>query len=235
LSQIDCLAFGPHPDDIELFCGGVLIKLKEQGFTTAAVDLTRGELSSNGDVETRMTEAENAKKLLNLDDRLNLGLPDGFLEGTFENRKEIIRTIRSLKPKICLLPFWKDRHPDHESASLLLKRALFDSGLRKIETNQEVFRPKTTIFYMLHNYFEPTFVVDISDQMDKKMEAIKAYDSQFRSDVNGRTSTYINKPAFLETIVTRSEFLGQKIGVKYAEGFYYPETIKIDKIIDFFL
>jgi len=131
LSHIDCLAFGPHPDDVELFCGGVLIKLKEQGFTTAIADLTAGELSSNGDVETRSVEAENAKKILNLDMRLNLGLPDGSLDNTRDNRQKIIKVIRSLRPKICLIPYWEDRHPDHESASVLLKRALFDAGLTK--------------------------------------------------------------------------------------------------------
>jgi bacillithiol biosynthesis deacetylase BshB1 len=234
LSHIDCLAFGPHPDDIELFCSGVLLKLKEQGFATAVVDLSGGELSSNGDVNTRLAESEQAKKILNLDIRLNLGLPDGSLVSSWENRREIIKTIRSFKPKICLIPYWQDRHPDHETSSLLLKRSLFDAGLRMIDTGQESFRPKTTLFYMLHNYFDPTFVVDISEQMDQKLESIKAYGSQFSSDTNESTPTYINKPDFLQSVITRAEFLGQKIGVKFAEGFYYREMIKIDNIINFF-
>jgi len=234
LSHIDCLAFGPHPDDVELFCGGVLIKLKEQGFTTAIADLTAGELSSNGDVETRSVEAENAKKILNLDTRLNLGLPDGSLENTRDNRQKIIKVIRSLQPKICLIPYWEDRHPDHESASVLLKRALFDAGLKKIETDQEAFRPKTILFYMLHKFFEPTFVVDITDQMDQKLKSIKAYRSQFSSNSKNSNATFINNPQFLQSVVTRSEFLGQQIGVKYAEGFYCRELMKIDNIINFF-
>jgi len=234
LSQIDCLAFGPHPDDIELFCSGVLIKLKEQGFTTAVADLSGGELSSNGDIKTRLAEAEQAREILNLDTRLNLGLPDGSLVSSWENRQKIIKTIRNLRPKICLLPYWEDRHPDHESASLLLRRSLFDAGLRKIETGQEVFRPKASLFYMLHNYFDPTFVVDITKQMDQKLASINAYVSQFSSDSNDSTSTYINKPDFIESVVTRAKFLGQKIGVKFGEGFYYPEMMKIDNIMNFF-
>lgn len=234
MSQIDCLAFGPHPDDIELFCSGVLIKLKEQGFTTAVVDLSGGELSSNGDVKTRLAEAENAKEILNLDIRLNLGLADGSLISSLENRQEIIKSIRTLKPKICLIPYWVDRHPDHETASLLLQRSLFDAGLRKIETGLEAFRPKATLFYMLHNYFDPTFVVDITNQMDRKLASIKAYVSQFSSDLNDSTSTYINKPEFIESVITRAKFLGQKINVKFAEGFYYQEMMKIDNIMDFY-
>ncbi len=234
MTKIDCLAFGPHPDDVELFCGGVLIKLKEQGYTTAIADLTAGELSSNGTVETRLAEAEKAKQLLNLDERINLGLSDGSLESSRDNRYEIVKTIRAHRPKICLIPYWKDRHPDHEAASVLLKRSIFDSGLSKIESGQKAYRPKTILYYLMHHYVEPTFVVDISSQMDQKLKAIRAYGSQFLFKTHENSSTYINKPEFLESVVTRAEFLGQKIGVKYAEGYYYPDMMKIDNIISFF-
>jgi bacillithiol biosynthesis deacetylase BshB1 len=234
LISIDCLAFGPHPDDVELFCGGVLIKLKKQGYSTAIVDLSRGELSTNGDVETRLIEAGNAKDILNLDIRLNLGMKDGALEISRENRQEVIKTVRSLRPKICLVPYWVDRHPDHEFASELIKRAIFDSGLKKIDTGQEAYRPKTTIYYLLHNFIIPTFAVDISNEMDQKLEAIKAYVSQFSSIAKDGITTHINKPEFLSSIITRSEFLGQQIGVKYAEGFYYPGLMKVDNILKFF-
>jgi bacillithiol biosynthesis deacetylase BshB1 len=234
LSSIDCLAFGPHPDDVELFCGGVLIKLKKQGYSTAIVDLTKGELSTNGDVDTRLDEAGKSKDILNLDIRLNLGLKDGALDISRENRQEVIKTIRSLRPKICLVPYWEDRHPDHEFASVLIKRAIFDAGLKKIDTGQEVYKPKIIIYYLLHNFIIPTFAVDISNEMDQKLEAIKAYVSQFSSIAKDGISTHINRPEFLSSIITRSEFLGQQIGVKYAEGFYYPGLIKIDNILNFF-
>jgi bacillithiol biosynthesis deacetylase BshB1 len=234
LNSIDCLAFGPHPDDVELFCGGVLIKLKKQGYSTAIVDLTKGELSTNGDVDTRLDEAGKSKDILNLDIRLNLGLKDGALDISRENRQEVIKTIRSLRPKICLVPYWEDRHPDHEFASVLIKRAIFDAGLKKIDTGQEVYKPKIIIYYLLHKFIIPTFAVDISNEMDQKLEAIKAYVSQFSSIAKDGISTHINRPEFLSSIITRSEFLGQQIGVKYAEGFYYPGLMKIDNILNFF-
>ena len=197
-------------------------------------DLTAGELSSNGDIDSRMVEAEKAKKLLKLDIRVNLGLPDGDLSNTWENRLKIVDAIRELKPKLCLIPFWEDRHPDHEFASILLKRSIFDAGLKKIESKQKAYRPNTILYYMLHKYFDPTFVVDISKYMDQKLEAIRVYASQFSLEAKGTTNTYINKPEFLKTVVTRAEYLGQKIGVQYGEGFYYPEMMKIDNIISFF-
>jgi bacillithiol biosynthesis deacetylase BshB1 len=179
-------------------------------------------------------EAERSTQILDLDIRLNLGLKDGSLEISWENRQEVIKTVRSLRPNMCLIPYWEDRHPDHEFASRLLKKALFDAGLKKLNTGQEAFRPQTIIYYPLHNFVDSTFVVDISDVMDKKMESIKAYDSQFSSISGNGVSTHINKPEFLNSIVTRAEFLGQQIGVKYAEGYYYPGTLKIDNIINFF-
>jgi N-acetylglucosamine malate deacetylase 1 len=234
LKNIDCLAFGPHPDDVELFCGGLLIKLKKQGYATGVVDLTRGELSTNGDVETRLREAEKAKQILGLDIRINLGMADGSLISSEENRGEIIKTVRSIRPGICLIPYWEDRHPDHEAASRLLKQALFDSGLKKIDTGQEAYRPKSVIYYMLHHLADPTFVIDISDQMEQKLDSINAYTSQFSSISGKGDPTYINRPDFLKSIITRAEFLGQRIGVSYAEGYYYQGTIKIDDLIGFF-
>ena len=234
MKSIDCLAFGPHPDDVELFCSGVLIKLKKQGHSTGIVDLTLGELSTNGDPDTRQSEAERAKQILELEIRVNLGLKDGSIESTWVNRQEVIKTIRLLRPKICLIPYWEDRHPDHESASALLKRALFDSGLSKIDTGQEPFRPNTILYYILHNFVNPSFVVDISEHMDQKLESINAYESQFSSSFKKGIRTHINNPDFLNSIISRAKFLGDRIGVRYAEGFYYPGVLKIDNIINFF-
>ena len=234
MKGIDCLAFGPHPDDVELFCSGVLIKSKKQGYSTGIVDLTLGELSTNGDTDTRLKEAERAKKILELDIRLNLGLKDGSIDSSWENRQKVIKAIRSLRPKICLIPYREDRHPDHESASALLKRALFDSGLSKIDTGQEPYRPNTILYYILHHFVNPTFVVDISEQMDQKLESIKAYESQFSNSTKKGIRTHINDPDFLSSIITRAKFLGDRIGVRYGEGFYYPGTMKVDNIINIF-
>lgn len=232
MKKISCLAFGPHPDDVELFCGGTLLKLKKECHTTAIVDLTRGELSTNGDIQTRQKESEEAMRILNLDTRINLELPDGNIIDNRDNQIKIIEIVRLLRPKICLIPFKEDRHPDHEDASQLLSRAVFMAGLRKIETGQEAYRPDTLLYYMLHRSFTPSFVVDISDEMEDKLTAIRAYRSQFSSE--GLTETYINNPRFLESIKTKAAYLGQLIGVRYGEGYYYKGVFKINNIIDFF-
>jgi len=234
LEKIDCMAFGPHPDDVELFCAGTLIKLKSQGYSTAIVYLTQGELSTNGDVKTRQKESELAAKILNIDKRHNLSIPDGKITSDEKNRKKIIDVIRTYRPDICLVPYWQDRHPDHSDASLLIQRAVFDAGLKKIESRFEAHRPKTILYYMLHQTFDPTFIVDISSEIDVKTEAIRAYASQFTQSITGTQPTPINQVNFLESLNSRAAGLGYKIGAKYGEGFYFKGMIKIDNIIDFF-
>ena len=234
MEKIDCIAFGPHPDDVELFCAGTLVKLKSQGYRTAIVDLTQGELSTNGDVKIRRKESKQAAKILNLDKRLNLSIPDGRITFDEKNRKKIVNVIRTYRPDICLVPYWEDRHPDHSDASLLIQRAVFDAGLKKIESTYKAHRPGTILYYMLHQTFDPTFVVDISGEIDIKTEAILAYASQFSQSAIGIQQTPINQTDFLESLTSRATCLGHQIGVKYGEGFYYKGMIKIDNIMDFF-
>jgi N-acetylglucosamine malate deacetylase 1 len=234
LPDIDCLAFSPHPDDAELFCGGLLLKLKKLGSTTAIVDLTLGELSTNGSPEIRAAETAKASEILQLDVRENLKISDGNIEDSSENHNKIISVIRNYRPAICLIPYWRDRHPDHEAAAWLLKRAIFMAGLNKINTNQDAYRPATILNYMLHYNFEPSFVVDISHEIDRKIEAIMAYKSQFVLSKNNTHDTYINRPDFLDSLKIRSAFYGQQAGVSYAEAFYYDGSIKIDNILTHF-
>ncbi len=233
MPRIDCLAFSPHPDDAELFCGGLLSKLKKQGRSTAIVDLTRGELSTNGNPEIRAAESSEATRILQLDARENLEISDGNIDASPENRKKIVSILRKYKPAICLLPYWRDRHPDHEAASRVIKQAVFDSGLKKIDTGQETYRPVSILYYMLHTQFEPSFVVDISEEQEQKMAAIMAYKSQFFQDKKAQ-GTYINQSGFLESLTTRAAFFGHQAGVGFAEPFYYEGRIKIDNIHDYF-
>jgi len=191
-------------------------------------------LSTNGDVEVRQSEAKEAARILGLDMRQNLGLTDGYLESTPTNRRSIIEVIRSLRPQICLIPYWEDRHPDHQAAARLLERAIFDAGLIKINTGQEAFRPEIILYYMLHQPFTPSFIVDISEEMEFKMAAIRAYVSQFTEFSKGAQSTYINSTNFLDSIQTRAEFFGQQIGAKFGEGYYYRGMLKINNILQFF-
>jgi len=234
LDKIDCIAFGPHPDDVEIFCGGTLVKLKSQGYRTAIVDLTQGELSTNGDVATRQREAEEAAAILKLDKRINLSIPDGMITSDKKNRIKIINVIRTHRPDICLVPYWEDRHPDHVDASKLIERAIFDSGLTKTESPEEPYRPKTILYYMLHHNFNPSFVVDISDEMQIKQRGIRAYASQFSLLGDESKPTPINKKDFVEFLTDRAGYLGYQIGVKYGEGFYYKGMMNIENLIEFF-
>jgi bacillithiol biosynthesis deacetylase BshB1 len=234
LPKIDCLAFAPHPDDVELFCGGTLLKLKKQGYRTAVVDLTRGELSTNGTVQSRKEEARQAGRILQLDVRKNLGLPDGNLSDSEKNRKKIIRVIRALRPPLCLLPYWEDRHPDHRDASLLLQKAVFAAGLKKIETGQAAYRPKNVFYYMLHYAFTPSFVVDISAEFAQKRKAVECYMSQFSKTGKKSEATYINRTDFLNSLETRAAYWGQQVGAEQAEAFFYRGVIKIDNLLSFF-
>jgi len=233
LETIDCIAFGTHPDDAELFCSGLLIKLKKQGYSTAIIDLTRGELSTNGTPAVRHAETQVATEILKLDSRKNIGIPDGNIENNEKNRTLVIRHIRTEKPKVCLIPYWNDRHPDHVAASQLINKAIFQSGLKKIETNQKEYRPKIVLYYMLHNVFKPKFIIDISEEIENKMAAIKSYKSQFYVEED-KESTYINNPDFIESIYVRSQFYGRQIGCKFGEPYYFDGMLKIDNIMQFF-
>lgn len=232
--SLDCLAFGPHPDDIELFCSGVLIKIKKQGFKTGIADLTRGELSTNGSQKQRREETENASRILGIDMRTNLEIEDGNISNSKENRLKIISVIRKWRPKIVLIPYFEDRHPDHENASKLLEQAIFYAGLKKIESEFDEFRPAGIVYYMMHTSFMPSFVVDISDEFDKKLESVKAYQSQFFLKQTGDSNTYINTPDFLTGVIHRAGYFGSQINVKFGEPFFLKKTLKIDNIVQIF-
>jgi bacillithiol biosynthesis deacetylase BshB1 len=224
---VTCLAFGAHPDDVELFCAGILIKLKNLSLKTAIADLTRAELSTNGDLKTRKQESEEAAKILNVDHRYNLEFPDGQIDNTFENRLKIISLIRKLKPRFCVIPYWQDRHPDHVATSHIVREALFYAGLSKIETGQEAFRPELLLYYMLHTTFKPTFILDISNEFEIKKRAINAYRSQFIHKANRSRESFINKPEFLDMIETRAKYFGYQANCRYGEPYYYERILKI--------
>ncbi|MBN1448254.1 MAG: bacillithiol biosynthesis deacetylase BshB1 [Bacteroidetes bacterium] len=232
---LDMLAFAPHPDDAELYCGGTLLLLKRAGRRTGIIDLTRGELSTRGNPDTRARETAEATRILQLDYRGNLSLPDGDIANTWENRITVAREIRRLRPRAVFLPYFRDRHPDHEHTSVLVREALFAAGLRKIETTdedglpQEAYRPPRAYYYMLTYEFEPGFTVDISAVQEEKLAAIRAYASQF----NVRTSdaepeTYISRPEFLESLNGRSRRLGFYVGGEYGEGFIPLQMMRME-------
>ena len=229
----------PAPLDILAFassgCGGTLLQHSRSGRRTGIVDLTRGELSTRGDLATRAAETAEATRLLGLACRENLGLPDGDIANTMEHRLAVLRAVRCWRPTIVLLPWHRDRHPDHEHASVLVREALFAAGLRRIETHddngraQEPFRPARAYYYMLTEDFTPAFTVDISAVFDDKLAAIRAYRTQFHTgEPSDGPQTYISTPDFLESLIGRSRRLGFHIGATYGEGFIPLQMMKID-------
>lgn len=222
--KIDILAFGAHPDDVELGCGGTIAKLISEGKTCVIVDLTRGELGTRGTDEIRHEEATASAKILGVSARENLGLKDGFLVNSEEYQLSIVKMIRKYRPEIVLANAIDDRHPDHAKAAKLVSDACFLSGLRKIETNvdeesQDVWRPKQIFHYIQWKDIKPEFVIDISEHLDKKLEACMAFKTQFYDPQSTEPETPITSKDFYESLTYRAQDLGRLSGVTYAEGF----------------
>lgn len=227
----DVVAFGAHPDDVELFAGGTICSLVDQGHSVGIVDLTRGELGSRGTVRGRAAEAAEAARILGVRTRLNLDIPDGDIADTHENRLKVIRTLRALRPHILLINAPDCRHPDHPAAARLVGDAVFQSGLTKIETqdengvSQEAWRPHHVLHYIQSIELEPTLVVDVSDVWERRMQALRAYKSQFHSPdyvaSPDEPETFISNPAFMQWIEARMRVAGYRIGATYGEPFIY--------------
>lgn len=228
--KIDILAFGAHPDDVELGAGGTLAVHQQMGFKTGIIDLTFGELGTRGNKEIRLQEAEDARKVLNCLVRHNLGFRDGFFVNDEAHQLEVIRYIRKYKPEIILCNAKEERHPDHIKAAELLIDASFYAGLEKIKTEwdgvaQQAWRPKNLYHYMQFFDNKPDLLIDISSGINIKMESILAHRSQFFDPQSKETETLIAQPAFLENIKGRASYYGQFIGAKYAEGFSVNQYI----------
>jgi len=229
--QLDAVAFGAHPDDIELFCGGTLIKLGSQGRKIGVISLTQGELGTRGSPEIRSQEFQEAATVLKVFTHKILDIPDGDVAVNWENKLKIIREIRTYQPAVVFAPYWKDRHPDHENTSNLVREAAFLSGLKKIETDQQAHRPYKVIYYPCWFDFKPSFVVNITECHDQKIKAIQAYRSQFdHPDKSkfGDDETLISRPEFLERITTRDKFHGSSIGTTFGEPFLVREPLRLD-------
>ncbi len=235
--DMDALAFGAHADDVELGCGGTLVKLSALGHRTGVVVLTQGEMATRGSAEIRAREFTNAARIMGLTVHQMLDIPDGRVEVTWENKLKIIGVLRAHKPKIVFAPYWVDRHPDHEQASHLVRQAAYLSGLRKIETGEPPFRPYKIIYYQTRFEFTPSFIVDISDAHERKMNAVRAYESQFHRPGQAEPEsdgTLIGRPEFLDTVETRARYYGAHIGAKFGEPFLVREAIRVEDPVGFF-
>lgn len=233
--KLDILAFGAHPDDVELSCAGTLIKHAELGYKCGVIDLTRGELGTRGTVSDRDHEANEAASIMKLTVRENLGMRDGFIKNDEEHQLKIIECIRKYKPDYVLANAIEDRHPDHGHAAQLIREAAFLSGLQKIETQhngkkQEAWRPKKVLHYIQDKDIKPDILIDISGYLDKKWEAIKAYRSQFYNPESKEPPTYISTPEFLDALRGRHLNWGKYIGVMHAEGFTSYQYLGIKQL-----
>jgi len=231
--KLDILAFGVHPDDVELGCSGTILAALAEGKKVGIIDLTRGELGTRGTAETRKQEAAAAAKILGVQVRENLGMADGFFQNDEAHQRLVIEVIRKYQPEIILANAPEDRHPDHGRSAKLVSDAAFLSGLRKIETKhdgvaQTAWRPTYVFHYIQDRFIQPSFVVDITAYMDKKIESVLAYTTQFNSTSGDEPQTYISTPQFLETVKARAMMLGKRIGVGYAEGYITEKIIGIN-------
>ena len=233
--KLDILAFGAHPDDVELGCAGTLLGAIAEGKKVGVIDLTKGELGTRGSISQRLSEAQLASEVMGLTIRENLEMADGFFINNKEHQLIIIETIRRFQPSIIFCNAPEDRHPDHGRAASLVAEAAFLSGLKKIQTihngvAQEAWRPTQVFHYIQSRNLTPNFVVDISKHIEKKMEAILAYSSQFYDPKSNEPDTFISSAAFLEFVKGRAKELGQQIGVQYAEGFITQKILGINSL-----
>ncbi|HEY8956741.1 bacillithiol biosynthesis deacetylase BshB1 [Chitinophaga sp.] len=235
--KLDILAIAVHPDDVELGCAGTLMIHAQQGMKVGVVDLTRGELGTRGTPELREQEAQAAAKIMGLEVRENLGLADGFFRNDTKEQMAIITAIRKYRPEIVLANAMDDRHPDHGRAGKLIEDSCFLAGLRKVETladgqPQEAWRPKQVFHFLQDRYHEPDFVIDITPVMERKLEAIRSFSSQFLAPKDHEPQTYISGSAFFDSVIYRAKMLGKMVGVEYAEGYTSAKMIGIRSFAD---
>jgi len=228
MADADVLGFGAHPDDIEIGCGGTMIKLADAGRSVVLVDMVRGELGTRGSAQIREQEATAAAKLLGVTARENLELEDGNVRPTPEAKRKVAETIRRWRPQMVFLPYCEDRHPDHVCACELAYAGIFLAGLHRYETGQVAYRPDRLIYYMGWGEFEPTFVVDITAQFERKMEAIYAYSTQFKPDASPDPQTRLTSEETDWFMRSRMGHYGSLIGARYAEAFLIRGRLAVE-------
>ena len=229
---VDLLAIAAHRDDVELTCAGTLIRAIDQGYSAGILDLTAGETGTRGSAELRAEEAHAAARVMGISERLNAGLPDAHLANTDANRRAVVEAIRHFRPRVVIVPFPVGRHPDHRIASELARDACFLSGLRKYDAGGEVHRPHKVLYALAYREdpVKPTFVVDISDQFDRKMQAIRCYASQFDGATNAGEIFPTGQDLY-SLITTQNGHYGSLIRTRYGEPYFTHETMMVDDVV----
>lgn len=235
--KLDILAFGAHPDDVELGAGGILAKHAAKGYLTGIIDLTEGEMGTRGTPDIRREESRQAAQILKCSMRENLKMRDGFIVNDEASQLQVIQTIRKYQPEIVLCNAPSDRHPDHGVAAKLVADAAFKAGLRKLETTvdgeeQEAWRPKVLYHYIQFHPLTPDLIVDISGYSEKKMQSIKAHASQFYDPNSDEPETVIASKYFFDSIEARSREYGRTIYAEYGEGLLVNNTIGVDNLFE---
>lgn len=222
---VDVLAIAAHPDDVEITCGGLLIRMADLGYTTGVLDLTRGEMGTRGTPETRLKEAEAAGKIMGLSVRENAGLPDSRLAVGDESREAVATFIRRLRPKLAIIPPGKQRHPDHNAAGEIAYAGIWAAGLKAFPLAGEAHRPERILYALSFHQHRPSFYVDVTSQFDRKLEAVAAYKSQFSKGLLG---IYVPDSDLMEYMSYWARSYGSRSGVKYAEAYGLRESLRID-------
>lgn len=229
-TEVDALAVFTHPDDVELTAAGTLLKLKSLGYQTGVVDMTRGEMGTRGTVEERATEAQDAAQIMKLDVRLNLAQPDGHVHVTEEARIAMVRVIRETKPKIIITQHWDDPHPDHSSTARIVREAARLASMRRYDESFGLAHvPMPMLAHAVHSRLVvPSFIVDVSEFLETKMEAIRAHKSQFYREGASEPATRISDINFLAQLETRTRYYGSLIGVAAGEPYYVREALNVE-------
>jgi N-acetylglucosamine malate deacetylase 1 len=228
-NKLHILAFGAHADDVEIGMGGTIAKYTAEGKKIGICDLTGSQLSSNGDVETRKVEGLNAAQILGVDERTSLGLPDRGLFLTEDYITKIAEVIRKYRPRVVFAPYFDDRHPDHGNCARLVEEAVFSAGIKKFQTEIDELphRVEKMYFYMINGFHKPDFVIDISSYMNKKIDALNAYKSQFEKTNQSFDTPLVN--GYIKTVESRENLFGQQVGVDFAEGFKIKIPILLNR------
>ena len=225
VGQVDLLAIGPHPDDIEIGIGGTVAKHIALGYRVGLCDLTAGEMGSNGTIDERLDEAEAARAVLGAAWRVNLRLPDRALGTIDDHARAIAGLVRRSRPQVVAVPYWSDRHPDHVAASRLLTDAVFNAGLRRYQADGEAWKPHWICYYFINDSARPSFVVDVSEQYEAKRRALACHATQFRPAGQEAVATRLTASTFQQLIESRDAQFGALAGVAFAEGFVVTQPV----------
>ncbi len=228
--MLDVLAIAAHPDDVEQTCGGTLLSMAEKGYRTGILDLTAGDMGTRGTPETRVAESQDAAKILLAQYRGNLHFPDARLENSMPGRMTLAARIRELKPRVLILPYWEGRHPDHYRTSEIGYEACFLAGLKKLDQYTEPHRPFKILYASIYANVQPSFVVDISAQFERRMSSLLAYRSQYGETKDGQ-DLFPDEAEIRERLAAIARFYGNLIGTKYGEPFVVKETMRVDDVV----